>query len=146
MAAQATLAINGGPTFNFVTAKTGGGRIPDYPIAILEDISVDGIDFARRRLNAKRFRPFTVATMAEETDYGTAIITARNYEKAIGFLAKLTTIIRGITYTYQVMVLDVSAPQIMAGAPFGVNVSSGKTSGIIAQWTLEVVTITAFAQ
>ncbi len=142
MSARASLRLVGGSSFDFITGKTAGGRIPDYPIAVLEDLTTDGVDYRRHLLNRKEFRIFEFRTMAQASDYDAAVVLARNYELGIGYTGNLTTIIRGRTYTFSVYVVDVpESPIVMAGAPVGSDVTVGSGGGVTCRWMLELLTI-----
>ncbi len=144
MTDRATLKLVGGSSFGFVTGKTVGGRIPDYPVAILDDLTADGVDYKRRLLNRKEFRVFEMRTMAQATDYAAAVVVARNYELAIGYTAVLTSIIRGKTYTFTVYVVDVPEPPILlSGAPVGTDVTVGSAGGLTCRWILELLSVPA---
>ncbi len=138
----ATLNVVGGQTFTFITAKTVGGRIPDLPVSILEDLTADGVDFKRHLLNRKEFRQFEIRTMAATTDYQSAVRMARNYEKSIGFTATLTSNIRSVFYSWEVYIIDVpESPLLLSGSPIGTDVPVGSGGGLTARWILELITI-----
>jgi hypothetical protein len=139
----ASLTPAGLSRFDFLAAQTDDGRIPDRLVCVLEEISSDGIDFARRRLVHRRIPPFQWTTLAQATTYEEAADRCRSYEAAVGLLATLTTTLAGTVKTYnQVMVLGVK-PSILPGAPFGAGVTGTPAYSVRALWSLELTEVAA---